>query len=272
MSILVVGHYSHDTLLTPAGERRVLGGSAAYASAILEALEVPHEVVAKVGPDFLYAAQVSRGPIVIPTARTTSFIDDYRSGERVGRVEAACQPILPSDLIGQHEVGMACAIAGELPLATLQRLHQISRIVVADAQAVMREIGPRGELRLRPPEATALEHIHYLKASGAEAQLLDLSALRRRLTLLVTHGARGATLLSPGEEVHIPAFPAEEIDPTGAGDCFLAGFAVGIARGLDPSQAARIGAWCGARAVEQVGVPRLTPAQAIAAIDVARRA
>jgi 1D-myo-inositol 3-kinase len=272
VSILVVGHYSHDTLLFPAGERRVLGGSAAYASAILEALGVPHEVVAKVGADFLYAAQVSRAPIVIPTARTTTFIDDYRSGERVGRVEAACEPILPSDLSGEHEVGMACAIAGEIPVGTLQRIHHICRIVIADAQAVMRDIGPRGELRLRPPEPAALEQIHYLKANGAEAQLLDLPALRRRVTLLLTHGARGATLLTRDEEIPIPAFPAEEVDPTGAGDCFLAGFAAGIARGDDPSQAARIGAWCGARAVEQVGVPRLTQAQAMAAIDVARRA
>ena len=54
--------------------------------------------------------------------------------------------------------------------------------------------------------------------------------------------------------------------PTGAGDCFLAGFAAGLARGLDPLRAARIGAYCGARAVEQIGVPRLTKVQAAEAL------
>ena len=57
-SILVVGHYCHDTLLSNAGEHRTLGGSAAYASAVLEVLGEPYEVVSKVGPDFLYPAQV----------------------------------------------------------------------------------------------------------------------------------------------------------------------------------------------------------------------
>jgi 1D-myo-inositol 3-kinase len=265
MSILVVGHYCHDTLLSKTGEHRALGGSASYASAILEALGEPYEVAAKVGPDFLYAAEVNKPPLVVAGARTTSFIDDYRSGERIGRVEAVCDPIRPSDLRGEHAVGMVCAIAGEIPVETLQRLRQISRIVVADAQALMREIGPGGEVLLRP--AHSLEHIDYLKASRGEAALLDLPALRKRLRVIVTDGARGCTLLTAQSEVHVPAFHADEIDPTGAGDCFLAGFAVGLARGHDDLRAARIGAFCGARAVEQLGVPRLSPAQARAALS-----
>ena len=56
MSILVAGHYCHDTLLSNAGEHHALGGSAAYASAILDALGEPCTVAAKVGEDFLYAA------------------------------------------------------------------------------------------------------------------------------------------------------------------------------------------------------------------------
>src|SRR5712671_2032682 len=53
VSILVVGHYCHDTLFGNAGTHRTVGGTAAYASAILEALGESHEVVAKVGEDFL---------------------------------------------------------------------------------------------------------------------------------------------------------------------------------------------------------------------------
>jgi 1D-myo-inositol 3-kinase len=251
MSILVVGHYCHDTLLSNAGEHRALGGSAAYASAVLEALNEPHEVVAKVGPDFLYSAQVQRAPRVVPGARTTSFIDDYRKGER--RVDAVCEPIWPADLHGEYAVAIACAVAGEIPLETLQRIRSISRVVLADAQALMREIGPRGEVLLRPPHS--LECIDFLKASKSEAALLDLASLRKRLTIIVTDGPRGCTLLTELSEVQVPAFKADEIDPTGAGDCFLAGFAAGLARGLDPLRSARIGAHCGARAVEYVGVP-----------------
>lgn len=265
MTILVAGHYCHDTLIGNAGAHRALGGSAAYAAAVLDALGETCRVVAKVGDDFLYGKEVSHPPLVVP-GRTTAFVDDYRGAERRQRVEAVAPPILPEDLEGEHEVGMACAVAGELPLPSLRRLRRISRVVVADAQSIIREISPGGEVLHRPPEAGALDAIDFLKASQAEARALDLESLRRRMTLLITDGPRGCKILSPDGEVQVPAEPAEERDPTGAGDCFLAGFAAGLARGLSPEGAARLGAFCGARAVEQVGVPRLDPEAVQAAL------
>ncbi len=263
--ILVAGHYCHDTIVGNDGTHRALGGSAAYASAILEALGEPYEVAAKAGPDFLYAAQVRKQPRIVP-GRTSSLVDDYRSGERRDRVEAVCEPLHPGDLHGSYDVGIACAITGEVPPPTLARIREICRVVIADAQGLLREITPRGEVLLRPLHPDAPRQLDYLKASRAEARLLDVAALRRSVTLLLTDGPRGCTVLTASGEAHVPAFPAEEKDPTGAGDCFLAGFAAGLARGLDPVRAARIGAWCGARAVEQVGVPHLTPAQAAEAL------
>jgi 1D-myo-inositol 3-kinase len=257
--ILVAGNYCHDTLIGNAGTRRTLGGSAAYAAAILEALGEPFEVVAKVGEDFLY--QAPRGPRVVK-GRTTSFVDDYRGGERHERVEAVCEPLRPEDLQGSYDVGLACAVAGELPPPTLARLRSISRVVIADAQALLREISSGGEVRLRPPLPEAVACVDVLKASRTEAAFLDLDELRKRVTLLVTDGPRGSKIMTKTAEVHVPAFPAIERDPTGAGDCYLAGFAAGIARRLPLEKAARIGAYCGARAVESVGVPRLTRDQA----------
>jgi len=269
-SILIAGHYCHDTLLSNEGTHRALGGSAAYGSAILEALGEPFDVAAKVGADFLYAAQVLR-PARVVAGRTSSFIDDYRGGERRDHVEAVCEPLYPEDLDGAYDVGIACAITGEVPLPTLRRIRQICRVVVADAQGLLREITPRGEVLLRPLDPEAARQLDVLKASRAEAELLDVTGLRKKLTLVVTNGARGCTVLTASSETHVPAFPAQEKDPTGAGDCFLAGFAVGLARGLDPLRAARIGAYCGARAVEQIGVPRLTALQAREALNAGLR-
>jgi len=266
VSILIAGHYCHDTLLSTSGTHRALGGSAAYASAILAALGEPFEVAAKVGTDFLYAAEVLRPPRVVAES-TVSFVDDYREGERRARVEAVCEPLWPDDLRGEFEVGMACGIAGEVLPETLARMRSLCRVMTADAQGLLREISPQGEVRLRPLHPDAAAQLDYLKASRREAQLLDLPALRKRLTLLITEGPLGCALLTAGEEHHLPAFEALEKDPTGAGDCFLAGFAAGLARGLSPLRAARIGAYCGARAVEQVGVPRLTKEQARAALE-----
>ena len=261
MSILVAGRYCHDTLLSNAGTHRALGGSAAYASAIFEALHEPYEVAAKVGADFLYTAQVKRPPRIV-AGRTSSFVDDYRSGERREHVEAVCEPLDPEDLQGSFDVGLACAVSCEVTPATLARIRQICHITMADAQGLLREITPDGAVVLKPLHPGAPACLDYLKASRTEAELLDINALRQQLTLLITDGPRGCTIVTRSAETHVPAFPADEKDPTGAGDCFLAGFAVGIARGLDAPRAARIGAYCGARAVEVIGVPRLTPDQA----------
>ena len=58
LEILVAGHYCHDTLMSKRGVHAALGGSAAYISAILAGLGARFEVVAKVGPDFLYTSDI----------------------------------------------------------------------------------------------------------------------------------------------------------------------------------------------------------------------
>lgn len=255
MSILIAGHYCHDTLLSANGEHRALGGSAAYASAVLEGLRADYRVVAKVGADFRHAREVLRPPRVVASARTTSFIDDYRYGERRSTLTAACEPIFAADLDGAFDFGISCAIAGEMPAETLAKLRSICGVVLADAQALLRGFDADGAIVLQPLPEGLERHLDYLKASRAEAALLDVASLRRRLTLIVTDGARGSTVLSSDRETHVPPFAALEVDATGAGDCFLAGFAAGLQRGWDAIRAARLGSACGAVAVGQIGIP-----------------
>jgi ribokinase len=71
-----------------------------------------------------------------------------------------------------------------------------------------------------------------------------------RATFVQTLGDRGAEL--HGERV--PAFPAEVVDTTGAGDASTAAFAVAIAEGRDEREAVRWGCAAGAHMVEHPGV------------------
>ena len=260
--ILIAGHYCHDVLLTADGkETRTLGGSAAYGAAILDAFGEPYAVAAKVGADFRYAELLTHPPRIVP-GRSTSFVDDYRGDERREWVEALCEPLLPADLPeGRFAVGIAFGVAGEVPPPVLVRMRELCGVLVADAQSLMREIDASGEVYLRPPDPLALARLDWLKASRKEAAYLNLDELRQRMGVIVTDGPRGCTLLTANGGAHVPAAPASEVEPTGAGDCFLAGFVLGLARGKAPDEAARLGAWCGARAIEHVGVPRLTAAE-----------
>jgi len=56
--------------------------------------------------------------------------------------------------------------------------------------------------------------------------------------LLLTHGARGATVHANGRADHVPAF-ALAGDPTGAGDAFCVAYLAARSRGDAPAAAAR---------------------------------
>ncbi len=71
--------------------------------------------------------------------------------------------------------------------------------------------------------------------------------------VIVTQGAAGCTIYTQAGAGSIPSFPVREIDPTGAGDCFDAGFLVRWLAGDSLPQAARFANACGALAVTAQG-------------------
>ncbi|MBZ4418728.1 PfkB family carbohydrate kinase [Myxococcus sp. RHSTA-1-4] len=260
--VLVVGNYCHDLLkLGPGRETHALGGSSAYISAVLDAVGVDYGVAAVAGEDFRYADHVRHPPRIVPGTRTTQFTAELGTGERVLRVSARAEPIRPDDITVDARVALACGVMGELLPETLVRISERARHVVADAQGLLRALDDDGRVLNLPleetPYAALLERIHVLKASEDEARVMDVEHVRRRTCLVVTRGAKGCTVLTPDERFDVPALPVEEVDPTGAGDCFLAGFALGLLRGLPLARCAELANGFGAQAVTQVGVPKL---------------
>jgi 1D-myo-inositol 3-kinase len=260
--VLVVGNYCHDLLrLGPGRETHALGGSSAYISAVLDAVGVDYAVAAVAGEDFRYADRVRYPPRIIPGTRTTQFTAELGAGERVLRVSARAEPLRPEDITVDARVALACGVMGELLPETLIRVSERARYVVADAQGLLRTLDGEGRVLNVPlsetPYAALLERIHVLKASENEARAMDVEQVRRRTCLVITRGAQGCTVLTAEERIDVAALSVEEVDPTGAGDCFLAGFALGLLRGLPLARCAELANGFGAQAVTQVGVPKL---------------
>ncbi len=86
---------------------------------------------------------------------------------------------------------------------------------------------------------------------GAAADAL-LRARPGRVVVM-TQGAAGCTVYAGAEITQVPGYAVEEIDPTGAGDCFDAGFLVRWLAGDPAAEAARWGNACGALAVTARG-------------------
>ena len=93
--------------------------------------------------------------------------------------------------------------------------------------------------------------------SGDELTLFADSAadlLARGIKAIVhKQGASGARYLDAETDILQPGFPAEEIDPTGAGDIFGATFVVGWLTGLAPPENLRRACSAGALAVTKRG-------------------
>jgi sugar/nucleoside kinase (ribokinase family) len=82
-----------------------------------------------------------------------------------------------------------------------------------------------------------------------------LAALRSDATMAaVTRSEKGCVVVTREQTQAVPAFPIKRVvDTTGAGDLFAAGFLFGLARGVEPTAAARLGALAAAEVIQQVG-------------------
>ena len=83
----------------------------------------------------------------------------------------------------------------------------------------------------------------------------DLPGLLELSEIVVTTLGRGGSRVDTRDGSHdIPAArPRREVDPTGAGDAYRAGFVAGLLRGLDIQAAGRVAGLAAAYAVEQTG-------------------
>src|SRR3954462_3756015 len=182
LEVLFAGHYCHDTIVEKDGTQRAeLGGAAAYASAVLLAARVDFRVAALVGDDFRYV--VAKPPRIVAGARTTVFIEDYRGDDRTGTLVSAAPPLEPDDLgDARCQVGMGCAIAGEIGAGTLERLRELSGILIPDAQGFVRGFDARGRVFHRAPEPALrqqIDRLDWLKLSRSETQALHPPPPRR---------------------------------------------------------------------------------------------
>jgi ribokinase len=97
-----------------------------------------------------------------------------------------------------------------------------------------------------PDDPAAVQAARQLLQAGPQAVVLKL-------------GGRGALLLTEETEVHVPAFPVDVVDTTGAGDAFSAALTIAVAEGLPLREAARRANAAGALTVTRFGTMTAMP-------------
>jgi sugar/nucleoside kinase (ribokinase family) len=82
--------------------------------------------------------------------------------------------------------------------------------------------------------------------STTEANVAALFDTTPLAIVVVKQGRQGCTIYTRAGAEAVPAYPVNEVDPTGAGDCFDAGFLCGLLEGKSLRECAQIAAAAGA--------------------------
>jgi ribokinase len=178
--------------------------------------------------------------ILAPAATMTAPILVEPSGEnRIVVVPGALEHLTAahvdsfSDRIAGADV---CVVQLEIPVWTA--LYALEVATAAGVRAILNPAPAPAE-----PIAPRCDYVTPNETEAAAVRDCDA-------TLVLTLGDEGAELR--GER--IPAFSANVVDTTGAGDAFTAAFAVALAEGKDEREAVRWGCAAGAHMVEHHGV------------------
>lgn len=265
--LLVVGHVTRDLVVRDGvAEPERLGGAASYAAAAALARGCEVALVTSAPPGFALATALLGHPrlkaTVLPAREATTFRLVYAGPERTVHRIAAAEPLDQADVFGDRgDAGAAwrapvvylAPVSGEI--APYAALAWPEATVVAGLQGWMRDVDDDGAITaVRPPSLRGLAAAVFSEHDHPDAMKIAADLARTVPIVVVTHGARGATLLQ-GDELHaIPASPATEVDPTGAGDVFGAVLALELGAGRPAKDAALTAAEAAARAVERQGI------------------
>ncbi|MDR5816774.1 sugar kinase [Caballeronia sp. LZ033] len=161
-----------------------------------------------------------------------------------------------------HVMGSSLFSAG-----IIDAVKKAVRIVKAQGGTVSFDPNARKEILNRLGMRDAFDHLiastDVFLPSGHEVTLLtqadsEDAAIEELLgrgvrEIVVKQGEQGCRLYDGAQRLDHPAFAVEEVDPTGAGDCFGATYIACRMQGMDAERALRYASASGARAVQAKG-------------------
>jgi sugar/nucleoside kinase (ribokinase family) len=242
--LVILGNYTKDTIVSPAGTRIVDGGGFNYGA----------HVAAMMGLKTAAVTRLAREDIRVVEALTRLGIDAYPTytpdstvmrlfyptgnvDERVLTVTKTAGSFTPDqfeDLRARAFV-ISASIRGEVGLDVIRALAKKGEGLVADLQGFIRVVAPDGTLKFEPwPEKKeVLAHIDILKTDAVEAEALtgekDMKAAARMLAdlgpkeIVLTH-RDGLLVLAGGEFFTAPFAPRKLVGRSGRGDTCIASY------------------------------------------------
>ena len=273
--IVVAGSISIDRNLVDGRCFHKLGGVPVYAGLTYARAGLPTILVANAaGTDIGRFDEIAAAGLQTrwgPSPGTTRFENRMVGGLREQRVSSLARTISWGDMRPAAEraawVHLGPLHPGDFDAEVFERLIRVSARVVLDLQGLVREIRSGHVVPTPSPLLPrALQATEIVKGSTAETEVVarafgaPVDDLMERFAIaewVATAGARGGRVHVRGREpVSYPAHSAEPLDPTGAGDVFLAAYATArLWMNVPVDEAARRAAAVAARQISGRHIP-----------------
>lgn len=208
---------------------------------------------------------------ILPSPATTTFANVYHNDSRVQYCYAQASTIYAGDIVPtlrNPHVVLLGPLADEID-AGVARIFAESTLVAAVPQGWMRRWDKSGRVFSKPweTEADVLPHLDVLVLSQedidndlsrledafAQVPLVVITEYRDGSTIYM-HRGYGQNKSGRQQIVKVPPRPANEVDPTGAGDVFATAFLLRLQETGDPVQSARFANVTASFGVESQGV------------------
>jgi sugar/nucleoside kinase (ribokinase family) len=255
---LLVGHVTADLRQ---GER-VLGGTVSYAAGIAHALGRRVALVTSCAADEpLIEPLRSLGALhVTPAAQTTTFENLYEGSQRRQTLHAWASVLRAADVPQAWRAAPVvhlAPVAAELDPSLFTAFPQAT--ILLTPQGLMRQWGADGRVTFRYwCDAALLRHVSVVVFSRQDVEAMpEIEAEYAAAVpyVVVTDGANGGVCYDHGVPHPYAAWPAHEVDPTGAGDVFATTLVAALDRvGGSVERALDIAARLAALVVQHHGV------------------
>ncbi|WP_437686970.1 PfkB family carbohydrate kinase [Sorangium sp. So ce176] len=265
--ILLIGHVTRDLLSADLQSDYRLGGTVSFGAVTAARLgRAPTVVTRAAASTDLSALPAEAEVMALPSPATTTFANVYTERGRVQLCHAQALPIRSGDVEGRLRRPRAVLLG---PLVNeigpdVAGIFDDATLVVATPQGWMRRWDDAGRVYSERWDDAggilACLNVVVLSEEDIEHDLSRLEPFFERVPLVVVTASReGSTLYQRGGrgaivKTRIPPRPAEEVDPTGAGDVFATAFMIRLEETGDPVESARFANVAASFGVEHAGM------------------
>jgi len=270
--ICCIGHLTLDKVITPKKSLNMAGGTSFYFSNAIRNMDVSYILITSLAEKEMNFVENLRAKGVEVNAfygSNTVYFENIYSHNLDHRIQKVLQTadVFTHEQVNQIEASvfhLGPLLADDIPLELIKTLSKKGKVSL-DVQGYLRKVQNQNVYPIDwKDKKEGLPYVDILKASRNEMEMLtgfkDIRKGAKTLSdwgakeVVVTLGSKGSVIYANTVFYDIPAYvPATEVDTTGCGDTYMAGYLYQRIKNATIQEAGEFGAAMASLKIEAPG-------------------